>query len=100
MGNDKTFDHISDRVYELCTSTESVSALLAKDPSMAPGDAWKQLYEHHVIKATGAKHVDGAGQASLPEDGLERAAKCGKWGPTNPSELFLRVTCPSSLCLI
>ncbi|KAK6600283.1 hypothetical protein H4I96_07609 [Botrytis cinerea] len=35
---------ISDKVHKLCTSQETVSSLLAKDPTMAPGDAWKQLY--------------------------------------------------------
>src|ERR1700733_14383001 len=35
---------ISDKVYKLCTSKESVSALLAADPSLAPGEAWKKLY--------------------------------------------------------
>ncbi|KAK0636479.1 hypothetical protein B0T17DRAFT_605208 [Bombardia bombarda] len=85
------FDHISDRLVELCTSSESVSSLLAEDPSLAPGEAWENLYGDHVLKSTGAAKVDGAGQPHLTNDALERAAKCGKWGPTKPSDLFLRI---------
>lgn len=82
---------ISDKVYKLCTSTESVSSLLAKDPTLAPGEAWKKLYGHYAAgekesKSTARAHRDGV----TPED-LKRAAECGKWGPTQPSELFLRV---------
>ncbi|KAH8678575.1 hypothetical protein BGZ60DRAFT_468049 [Tricladium varicosporioides] len=40
---------ISDKVYKLCTSMETVSTLLANDPTLAPGDAWKQLYGSHVV---------------------------------------------------
>lgn len=82
---------ISDKVYKLCTSKESVSALLAKDPTLAPGVAWKQLYGDH---AAGEKERTSTAKAHrdnhTPED-LKRALECGNWGPTEPSELFLRV---------
>jgi hypothetical protein len=87
-----TFTMISDKVYKLCTSQESVSALLAQDPTMAPGDAWKTLYGGHAVGETDSKptaitHRDW----HTPED-LQKALECGKWGPTEPSELFLRVS--------
>ncbi|KAH8900135.1 hypothetical protein GQ53DRAFT_758241 [Thozetella sp. PMI_491] len=91
MKEQKKFDVISDRVLGLCISPESVSACLASQPELVPGDAWKKLYGKHILKATGAEKVDGAGQEALPEDELERARKCGKWGPTQPSELFLQI---------
>lgn len=83
---------ISDKVYKLCTSNESVSALLAQDPTMAPADAWKKLYGGHAAgekesKGTAIAHRD----THTPED-LQRAFECGNWGPTRPSELFLRVS--------
>ncbi|KAH6676232.1 hypothetical protein B0J14DRAFT_477411 [Halenospora varia] len=82
---------ISDKVYKLCTSKESVSTLLAKDPTMAPGDAWKQLYGGH---AAGEKESNSTAKAHrdqiTPED-LTRALECGNWGPTQPSDLFLRL---------
>jgi hypothetical protein len=39
---------ISPKVHELCTGTETVSSLVAKDPELAPGDAWKKLYAGHT----------------------------------------------------
>lgn len=79
---------ISDKVYKLCTSSESVSSLIAKDPSLAPGVAWEKLYGEHAggNKAAARAHSD----TLTPED-LKRAAECGKWDATQPSELFLRV---------
>jgi len=83
---------ISDKVYKLCTSNESVSSLLAKDPAVAPGEAWKKLYGCHAgvekeSKATARAHRDNP----TAED-LKRALECGNWGPTEPSELFLRAS--------
>lgn len=83
---------ISEKVYKLCTSTESVSSLLAKDPTLAPGEAWKKLYGGHAAgekesTATARSHRDEL----TPED-LQKALECGKWGPTQPSELFLRAS--------
>ncbi|KAK4126392.1 hypothetical protein N657DRAFT_670433 [Parathielavia appendiculata] len=55
-----------------------------------------ELYGEHALKAAdNDARTNGNGtQISEPEpsteDELERAARCGKWGPTRPSELFLR----------
>lgn len=85
---------ISDKVHKLCASTRSLSAVLAQDPTLAPGEAWKKLYGGH---ATGEKESANTarkhGDEIRPED-LQRALECGKWGPTKPSELFLRVSLP------
>lgn len=81
---------ISEKVFELCTGSESVSSLLAKDPTLTPGEAWKKLYGHHAqkeSKATAVAHRD-----HVTSDDLQRARECGNWGPTEPSELFLRVS--------
>lgn len=85
---------ISEKVHKLCTSTESVSSLLAQEPTLAPGEAWKKLYGGHAAgekesTTTAKSHRDEI----TPED-LQRALECGKWGPTQPSELFLRVSLP------
>lgn len=90
--------HISDRLVQLCTSNDSVSSLLAEDPSLAPGDAWERLYGGHVLKTAAEKahkgdHTNGSTvPGATPGDELERAARCGKWGPTKPGELFLRAS--------
>lgn len=91
MAHNQFTDTISDRLVDLCTSTESVSTVLAQDPTAAPGDAWKKLYKHHAGKLTGPHSIHEAGKGEASTEALERAAKCGKWGPTQPSELFLRV---------
>lgn len=82
---------ISDKVYKLCTSQESVSALLAKDPYLAPGEAWKKLYGGHAAGEKESKGTARAHRDTITPQDLVRAAECGKWGPTQPSELFLRV---------
>jgi hypothetical protein len=83
---------IPPKIQALCAGTETVSSLIAKDPELAPGDAWKKLYGGHTpgTKESIAKareHRD----AHTPED-LKKARECGKWGPTEPSELFLKVS--------
>jgi hypothetical protein len=80
---------ISDRVYDWCTSDESVSAALAKDPTVLPKDAAKKLYGSAKVSVTTGKPPKEREPAT--EEDLQRAFECGKWGPTRPSELFLRI---------
>lgn len=88
---------ISDGLLKLLTSSESVSTMLAQDPSLSPGEAWKKLYDHHVGKLGDAPSIQDLGKHSASEEALHKAAEAGHWGPTKPSELFLRVsyTCPT-----
>ncbi|KAK3307379.1 uncharacterized protein B0T15DRAFT_414522 [Chaetomium strumarium] len=96
---------ISDRLIRLCTSSESVSSLVAENPTLAPGDAWEMLYGEHALKVAvdhGHKRQDSGksiGSDAEAVDELEKAAKCGKWGPTKPSELFLKIY-HDALCTI
>lgn len=83
---------ISDKVYELCTGTESVSGLLAKDPTLAPQDAWKMLYKEDPIGEKESVSTAKANRDEITPEDLKRARECGKWGPTEPSDLFLRVS--------
>lgn len=87
---------IDDKFHALFTSPESVSTILAKDPSISPGDAWDKLYGHHIKKLSASPHsVDHAGKHPPSEDELKKTAECGHWGPTQPSQLFLTVGyCP------
>ncbi|KAK4125704.1 hypothetical protein N657DRAFT_568968 [Parathielavia appendiculata] len=92
---------ISDRIIRLCASNESVSSLLARDPNLAPGDAWDRLYGERALKVAdkdAQKNLDDylngskvTEPESFGEDELEKAARCGKWGPTRPSALFLKI---------
>ena len=83
---------ISEKVHKLCTSSESVSSLLAQDPTMAPGEAWKKLYGGHAAGEKESKKTSKAHRDDITPDDLKRALECGSWGPTQPSELFLRVS--------
>ena len=83
---------ISDKAYKLCTSQESVSALLANDPNMAPADAWKKLYGGHLAGEKESKSVAKEHRDTITPEDLQRAYECGHWGPTRPSDLFLRVS--------
>jgi hypothetical protein len=80
---------ISERLYGLCTAEESVSRLLAEEPGLAPGDAWKRLYGHG-LKAY-RNEVSTREHQAPAQTRNERAADCGHWGPTKPSDLFLTV---------
>jgi hypothetical protein len=90
---------ISDELYALCTSSESVSSILAKDPTVKPGDAWKNLYGHAIGKPGKIKSLTGVPKSTSDEEILRRTAECGKWGPTQPSELFLRVSSRAKMSL-
>ncbi|KAH8809008.1 hypothetical protein F5884DRAFT_674832 [Xylogone sp. PMI_703] len=82
---------ISDKVYKLCTNRESVSSLLAKDPSLTPGEAWKKLYGSQAVGENGKKSSGRSHRDHITEEDLQRARECGNWGPTQPSDLFLRI---------
>lgn len=84
---------VSDGLFKMVTSPDSVSSLLAQDPSLSPSQAWKKLYGDYDRKPSSSQSDHGAGGGSLaPEEALKRAADCGQWGPTQPSELFLKVS--------
>lgn len=83
---------VSDELFKLVTSPESVSSLLAQDPSLSPGRAWQKLYGDYDGKPGSSHSNHEAGGSLAPEDALKRAAECGHWGPTQPSELFLSVS--------
>lgn len=87
---------VSAHVYELCQATETVSSVLAKNPTEAPGDVVERLYGHHKkdLKYDPEKH-----RRATSQDDIEMAAKCGRWGPTAPSLLFLQAFADALKCL-
>ncbi|EAQ87640.1 hypothetical protein CHGG_04259 [Chaetomium globosum CBS 148.51] len=90
---------ISDHTLHLCTSGETVSSLLAHDPNLRPSDAWDKLYSNAARKGGGAaergpNRQSTNGHDSTTETELEQAARCGNWGPTKPSDLFLKSRLP------
>lgn len=75
---------ISDFVYELCHSPDTVTSVVASDTSVAPGEVAKKLFSKRELpRSNGEERKD---------HNLERAYECGKWGNTRPSDLFLKVS--------
>ncbi|KAF9344014.1 hypothetical protein BGX26_004918 [Mortierella sp. AD094] len=87
---------VSENVLQLCQATETVSSVLAKDPTAAPGEVVKKLYGHHkkVFNYDPEKNRPAASAQAQ-----EQALKCGRWGPTQPSSLFLQAYADALSCL-
>jgi len=79
---------IPQTVYDLCQSKETVSSLLAQDPTLTPAKAAKKLYGHGETGLSDHKH---ARYTPASAEDLQRAFECGNWGPTRPSDFFLQV---------
>ncbi|CAM6118643.1 unnamed protein product [Calypogeia fissa] len=87
---------VSEHVLKLCRATETVSSVLAKNPTEAPGDVVKRLYGH--LKKD--LHYNPDEHRPAPSDQeLEMALKCGRWGASQPSPLFLQAFADSLNCL-
>jgi len=80
---------VSDRVYELCHEVRTVSSEMAKNPTAAPGNVYRSLYNHLEGDKSTEDERDHKKEISKPD--LKRAEECGQWGPTRPSVLFLQV---------
>jgi hypothetical protein len=79
---------IPKNVYELCQGGQSISSELAKNPTLSPHEAAKKLFGVDADDEIVTKKLE-LGEEK-PSD-LEEARKCGNWGTSNPSDLFLRV---------
>ena len=83
---------ISDTLFQLCTLDESISSILAADPSLSPHEAWKKLYGHVKTQYVDAERYRiGDHDDDETKLALERAEKCGRWGDERPTELFLKI---------
>jgi len=80
---------ISDKVYDLCTKVPSISDELAHDPKLSPKDAIEKLFGGEKTRILERKPPKERVPAT--EEDLERARQCGRFGESNPSELFLRI---------
>lgn len=87
---------VSGHVQCLCLEKETVSSLLANNPSLPPGEAVKKLYGH----ASEDLELNPEGKRpSASTAAVRMAEKCGNWGPTKPSDLFLQAFADSLNCL-
>ncbi|KAK2590131.1 hypothetical protein QQS21_012184 [Conoideocrella luteorostrata] len=78
---------VSDHLVRLCTETDTVSSVWARDSSKSPGDIVKQLYggRKRDRSAAAKQHRQPASR-----NAQDAALRCGNWGPTTPSPLFLQ----------
>ena len=77
---------IGDAIVGLCTADDSVSARLAADPALAPGDAWQSLYGTYQYAPEETSEAAGS------DGDMARAARCGRWpAGAGPSSLFLQM---------
>lgn len=88
---------VTDRIYNWCKQSETVTSEIAKDPSQCPGKIFKDLYEthnqtlHHRMSVDGVESSQYEVSSAQQKDELQKALSCGNWGASAPSELFLKV---------
>lgn len=87
----------SKHIDRLCQATATVSSEYAQNPKEAPTDIVKRLYGE--CKPNTHLHASAENRAPATPEDLERVLQCGKWGPRQPSEFFLRVYHDALLCL-
>lgn len=87
---------VSDHVVKLCCDSTTVSSELAKDPRVAPSTIIDRIYGRFPRNRTSSPSAQRQ-QASTEQQ--EAALKCGKWGPTAPSPLFLQAFADALNCL-
>jgi hypothetical protein len=87
----------TDRVYNWCKQSDTVTSELAKDPSQCPWKVFKDLYGtydhtvHHKRSVDSVNTLSDEVSSAQQKDELQNALSCGKWGSSVPSELFLKV---------
>lgn len=89
---------VTPTVVKNCQAEETVSSLLAQDPSLSPEEASIKLFGKKEKTGKPSKEADHELSPATAQD-LEQAASCGRWGPTKPGELFLRVYHDVLCCL-
>ncbi|TQV90889.1 IQ calmodulin-binding protein [Cordyceps javanica] len=86
---------VSDHVVKLCNDSSTVSAELAKDPTVAPAAIIDRLYGRYPRNPCDPS----ARRQQQSAEHQEAALQCGKWGPTRPSPLFLQAFADALNCL-
>ncbi|KAL2008576.1 hypothetical protein VTN00DRAFT_6770 [Thermoascus crustaceus] len=79
---------LAQEVYEICRSDKSVSSELAKDPQQPPRKIIHRLYLDKKAEDIPSNAVAEVGEK---QNDLRKAYECGNWGPSRPSDLFLRI---------
>ncbi|KAI0459337.1 phospholipase D/nuclease [Xylaria acuta] len=69
----------------------SVSSLITANPNLTPGEAWQKLLHGDNLSTTGLGYNRSAGTEPTADEELRRTRSCGKWGPREPSDLFIKL---------
>jgi phosphatidylserine/phosphatidylglycerophosphate/cardiolipin synthase-like enzyme len=89
---------VTPTVVKYCQAEETVSSLLAQNPSLSPGEATIKLFGKKEKTGKPSSDADHELNTATAQD-HEQALSCGRWGPTRPGELFLRVYHDVLCCL-
>jgi hypothetical protein len=76
----------SDGLIALCTSEDTVTRALERNPTAGPFKVGEELFK----KGHGSSVRRTRGHGDYTPEELDRTAKCGKF-PYRPSDLFLKV---------
>ena len=87
---------VTDNIVRLCNEHLTLSRAVAVKPDVTPGDHVKQQWGHFPRDY---KNDPEKYRQLLTDEDIEKARGCGKWGPTNPSPLFLRAFADAIGCL-
>jgi hypothetical protein len=79
---------VSQHVLDLCTSSTTLIAELAKNPDQPVSRVTKRLFKNHGARF---KQLKGASPAENERDELDTVTRCGSF-PSRPSDLFLQVS--------
>lgn len=79
---------ISDKIFQFCTESKSVSSEYAKDTAKTPGHYAERLYGKELPAVT--EHQPPHLRQPPTKEDIARARQCGSWGDSEPSELFLQ----------
>ncbi|KAK3074410.1 hypothetical protein LTR53_003204 [Teratosphaeriaceae sp. CCFEE 6253] len=85
------------QVQQWCQSRDSISSHYTLDPTKSPGEIAEHLYKTSHLKSPSTKSPP-VRKVATNED-LEWARRCGGFGNTQPSELFLRAYYDLLQCL-
>jgi phosphatidylserine/phosphatidylglycerophosphate/cardiolipin synthase-like enzyme len=89
---------LTETVVRLCQAEETVSSELARDPSSSAGEVSGKIFGKSDKNGKPSRDADAAISPASADD-LRKAASCGRWGPTQPGELFLRAYHDVLCCL-
>lgn len=87
------------KIEELCRSSDSVSSKYSENPDSTPGKIAEEIYGTHHLHTSATTGVPPAPKHAYSTEELEWTKRCGKFGNTKPSELFLRAYYDLLQCL-